>query len=1148
MTLLKKSLLLSFVLGAASSICAQPVPATGKSMPLPDSYRTFFPERQLPSSPVSAAKTVEKFNAPATAVTAPRPHFNGAVRRAADLNDSNIYGYLYFFQGSGLEHGFYQIDPVAATNKLRWIDFYTDWGMVMTNGWLRDGRVCGLNNFTFMGGMLSYNYVELDFNTGDVLESIPLDIDVNDMTNIYVTAAYRDLDDRVYGYGYGNDGESMCFNSAPSNNIDASEIVRIVDFSQVCTSLCYNVQTDLFYGVTTDGKFVSVDHTGAQTELFDLDVANLQNAVTGLVYNPDENTYTWNVFFTTGKSAMYCIDPVGETAVKISDCKNSEEYIFMVNTVENAAPAAPAKATVNSINFAGTSTDGTVSATLPTKTQSGAALTGELEWQLFVDGNIVDHGTAAAGTTVTAQANGLSNDLHVIAFASSKGGLRSVPTIQKYWVGADYPLAPANVKLTETSVTWEPVTASVNGGYVDYPALTYTVYLNEQKVGETTGTSLDITMPEGKPYQSYTAFVVASANGKDSEKGASNYINYGEPLKVNPSLHWRPEEWELPLFKAVNVDGKKDSDGNDLTWRYTEEMAFPSFASGYNGDDWLFFPPIEFENTEKAYQFVMEAGLVHDSDNRGRISVYIGKDNTPEAMTQAILDNHQCNYMRGDDIKEYFAVNEPGVYYIGIHAVTYSVSFHISDMDIAITDRAADVPVAVSELNAVAGENGSLTATVSFKMPELTSNGAPINEGTTVYATVSSYPRTVGSGELGKMVDSKTVSGAPGSLQSVVIATAQGSNLISVVSSISGKAGRDATTTLYTGVVRPYIVQNLKAEVTEDNMGMKLTWTPPVEACYDDGPIGDDFFYTIWYYNNSWEFGDGVGWNVLEYTYTLPEGAEQQWIRLGIMAYNAGGQSDYIAGVTEVIGTPYTLPIIEKFPGYYEEYEPIMIQRPTPEYDNTYWYVDDPADILSPMFANESGIAYIGFVDTQDGTVSISNARARLSLPKFSTKGLSDIEFTLDYFGGIDNRYAAQFTIFADAYGIAATPVAQLPKGDKWISHTVTLPEQFNNRDWVELLIDAFFANDQEFAMFSAYSVSSKAGIESLTGNAEGKIYTTPGMLHVSGFKGQQLIVADLSGRTVVNAAALDDLNGYALAPGLYIVKAGSTSTKVLIK
>lgn len=1102
-----------------NSSAASPWPIQGAPRMLPASYSRFVP-------------VVDRADAPK----------NKPARAAQEIEGPN-YGYLYYSSNTQLESGFYHIDPSTAGASLEWIDEYTDWGMVMTNGWLRDGLVCGMNNFIFMGGVLFYNYVELDFATGKVEKLVPLSNDANDLRNVYVTAAYRDMDDRIYGYGYSNDGESMGFNSAPSTDIDASETIVVTDVSDVCMSLCYNAQDDLFYGVTTTGNFVSVDCTGKQTVLFKLNIKNLKNVVTGIVYNPSDNTYTYNAFLNDNSSAFYTIDPAAKTAVKISDCANSEEYIFMLTT-EKAAPSAPGVATFTGIDFVGPSTSGKVTVALPSKTEDGSSLSGQLSWKLFADGNQIASGTGNPGQTVTANVSNLEGGSHILAFTSSVNGKGSPIATRKAWIGNDYPSMPNNVLLTETKVSWDPVTTGANGGYVDLNNLKYTVYVNDMNMGTTSATSLAITLPADKPYQTYTAHVEATAAGLSSEKGMSNPVNYGQPLKIEPSIHYRPEEYELPLFKAVNVDGKTDSEGNDLTWRYTEEMGFPSFASGYDGDDWLFFPPMLFDNEEKAYQFVMEAGIVHDSDTRGRISVYLGKQPTPEAMTQTILPPHQCEHMRGDDILEYFAVSEPGVYYIGIHAVTYSVSFHISDMDIAITDRSALVPVSPTDLSAVPGENGELSATVSFTMPTMTSNGQAIPADTEFQAIVSSFTREYGSFEPVDLTDRITVKGKPGSKQTVKIKTAQNQNLITVAGSINGNVGVAATVDVYTGVVRPYIVQNLKAEVTENNMGMKLTWTPPVEG-ETDGPIGNKFFYTIWYYNDGWEFGDYVGWDVMEYTYNLQPGAEQQWIRLGIMALNDAGQSDHITSVTEVIGTPYELPMIEDFPDYYEIYEPIMILRPTPEYDNTYWYVDDPADILGPQFANKSGIAYIGFVDSEGPEVI--NAKSRLSLPKFSTKGHEGILFSLDYFGGLDGKYAAQFQILANSYAKGLQNIADLPKGNGWLTRQIQLPDHYNNLDWVELLIDNTYETDQQFAMFSAYSISSISGVLDTFEDAAGTIRVTPGMIHLIGFRGESLMICDLQGKVMVTRDSLDDINGFAVVPGIYVVRTGSKALKVKV-
>ena len=1108
-------------IGMSFSAFGQHLPMREERVKLPESYFSFFPQKET-------GETKKKLQA-----------------KASESLSGPVYGYLYFSTDASRESGFYHIDPSTATDALEWIDYYTDWGMVMTNGWLRDGKVCGMNSFTFMGGILSYNYVELDFETGEALKLVPLKIDNNDLRNVYVTAAYRDMDDHIYGYGYSNDGESMGYNCAPATDIDASETLRITPIEEVCTSLCYSSQTDLLYGVTTEGVFVSIQpETGIQTPIFTLNIPNLRDAVTGMVYSPSDNTFIWNAYFTNNTSAFYSIDPEKKTVIRLASCPSGEEYNFMV-TLEDAAPQAPAKAMITGFAFEKASTSGKVNATLPVKDNAGNQLAGNLTWRLYADGEQLSSGSAAPGALIEAEAIGLTAGNHVFAVVTESGNYRSAPAIESQWIGADYPAAPQNVVLKDTNVSWDAVTVGAHGGYIDIDDLVYTVYLNDIKAGDTKSTTLDITYPAGEPYQTYYAYVVASASGNNSEEGISNPINYGDALKINPSIHYRPEEWELPLFTTYNADGKTDSNGNDLTWRYTEEMGFPSFASGYDGDDWLFFPPMLFDNTEKAYKFVMEAGIVHDSDTRGRISVFLGKEPTPEAMTQTILPSHQCEYMRGDDILEYFSVSEPGVYYIGIRAITYTVSFHISDMDIAITDRSALLPMAVSNLTAVAGADGQLTATVTFTMPTHSTNGQPIAEDANLKAIISSNEREEGSSQPGELTEQKTISGKPGSTQTVQIRTAQNNNLITVACSLDGNVGAPASMYLYTGVVRPYIVQDLKSEVTKDNMGMKLTWNPPVEG-EEEGAIGNDFYYTVWYYNDGWEFGDHVGWNIREYTYTLPQGAEQQWIRLGIMALNDAGQSYHISSVTSVIGTPYELPMVETFPDYYEEYEPIMVQRPSAAYENTYWMVDDPADVLGREFANASGVAYIGFVDP-DGP-EIVNAKSRLSLPKFSTKDLSGVTFTLDYFGGLNGNYAASFNILANIYGESEIELAALPKGEGWISHTLTLPEKLSNRDWVEILIDNEYATNQQFAMFSAYEISYDSHVGSVSEDVEGNIWTSGSTINIAGFRGKQLLISDMNGKTVVKREALSDINGFAVAPGVYVVKAGNTTAKVIVK
>lgn len=150
------------------------------------------------------------------------------------------------------------------------------------------------------------------------------------------------------------------------------------------------------------------------------------------------------------------------------------------------------------------------------------------------------------------------NGDHLFAFTAGKAGNYSTPVTIKKWIGSDYPSAPANIVLTHEKVTWDPVTTSEHDGYVDYTSLKYTVTLNGRKMGETDGTECAITLPDQEPYKSYTAKIVATADGKASQPGESNYITHGNPLTIpeGSSIHFRPEEYEFEIFKAIDIDRK----------------------------------------------------------------------------------------------------------------------------------------------------------------------------------------------------------------------------------------------------------------------------------------------------------------------------------------------------------------------------------------------------------------------------------------------------------------------------------------------------------------------------------------------------------------------------------------------------------------
>lgn len=1111
-----------FIKGTALALTLTALTTAGaQTRRLPEGYASFFRETAAPAATSMPAQP--RFASPPLKVEAA----------------SGIYGYLFYFNGTNLQQGLYSIAPSTGATYL-WSDYYTSNSMPMMSGWLRNGTLNGLNAMSLMGGYLFYGQVEIDMTNGDVINWIQLRND-NDVSNMYLTNAYRILDDHVYGYGPTADGQSYAFKIADADNIDTTEILKEVEIDEVCTALCYNVQDDMFYGVSYTGKFVKVDTKGNQTELFDLGITNLSTTVSGIVYSASEKAYIYNAYLKGNSSAMYSIDPVAKKATKLMNCSNGQEYIFMVTTEVNADSDAPAKAVLDSYLFDKAALSGTAAFTIAGKTVGGSNISGSLNWRLLVDGNQLSTGTTTAGSKQTISIPEVTNGLHTFAFATSRDGNYSEPTTFTTWVGTDYPKAPENLVLTETKLTWDAVTEGVHGGYVDASAIRYEVTLNDETVVTTSSTSCTITLPQGKPFTTYTARVRAIADSKQSEEGVSNFITYGEPLEIAPNLHFTPTEEQVGLFTFVDLDGKLDSEGNPRNWHYSTTMGFPSFASGADGDDLLIFPPINLSDTENAYRFEMEAGLIRDIDVTGTLEVLIGREPKLESMTQVIVPERQFYHMAGDIVVEYFGVKEPGTYYIGIRAKSHNVAFHVSDIDLNTSTVSNSVPSLPSDLSATAAADGARKATVTFKMPVKTVTGVTIDANTELTARLTAREFVPFKPDEGEEAGSTTVKGKPGETVTATVDTRQGYNTIGVCCAQGDSYGAEATMTLYTGIYKPYRVENFKGVVSEDDMTLHLSWTPPVESSeMQPGlPIGNTFYYTVWHYSNGWVHLANVGWDILDYELKLPEDADQDLYTIGVMALNDAGQSDYIEYSGWILGPPYKLPMNETFAGGDTEYWPIMTVRPDNSYQGTDWTLEDPAR-LNGQFANNSGIALVGYIG-QDG---INSAKARVGLPKFSTESSKVASFTLSYWGGPNE---APMSLYAETFGSEGpAKIATFPTGKGWMTKTVTIPAEYLGKKWMQLFIDADFASPNNFAIIDGYAIAGPSLIEGI--GAEGSIFAAGGMIHVAGFAGQPLTITDMSGRNIAECKELQDVNGFAVAPGVYIVKAGSTVRKVAVK
>ena len=187
--------------------------------------------------------------------------------------------------------------------------------------------------------------------------------------------------------------------------------------------------------------------------------------------------------------------------------------------------------------------------------------------------------------------------------------------------------------------------------------------------------------------------------------------------------------------------------------------------------------------------------------------VYVGDKPSSEAMTQKIMG--PCSTPGSETKAAYeslFDITEPGMYYIGIHAITPSdrLYLYVQDMKVEVSPVSKNGPDIVTDVVATPGEQGALTANIDFKLPMTTINQQPLTG--TVTAVVSNAD------------DSISVSGKPGSSQSVLLYTAQGDNHVTIQTFQDETHGMLYEFDVYTGVDIPGMPKHLTATLNEDNL------------------------------------------------------------------------------------------------------------------------------------------------------------------------------------------------------------------------------------------------------------------------------------------------------------------------------------------
>lgn len=1044
-----------------------------------------------------------------------------------DLNEGDVYAYL----GGGSfskTMGMYKLFQDGGYEYM-WTEQLLDKSFVMQTGWLRDGNLCGFAQFGVGSWVLGYAYEELNLATGeDIIAPRLIDLDDNYL-GYYQIAAYNPDNDRIYGYGYVEKaGDQSVFKSSPASEPDKATIVK-PDYvpAEACLALCYNDEKGVLAGINLNHQFVYIDLEGNQNPVMDIGIEGLQNVVSAMTWSAADGYYIFNAIIDGSESELYAIDPEDESVTQLSTVSDGLTFAFMVSPYGGISPEAPVVPVISRLSFEEGENDGMLVFTLPTTNGKGELLDSELEYQVWVDGNIWERSHSGAGELVCVSFNNLSDGEHVFRVAASYDGRMSPKATVRQYIGHDTPKAPTNVSMSFNRVEWNAVTEGEHGGYLDLADMTYDVYLNEEWIDSTSDTFLEIELPEGE-ITPYNCYVYASCSGKESEAGVSNTIVFGDPLELDVEIIPDEEQAEIVTVLDANSDGS--------TWHprnYQGSIVFSYYTDPENcGDDWLFMPGISFDDADAFYNLSFENCYYLATKPEEYFEVWLCKAPDVTSEHYCILGKTQPVSNKFEETTVGFSIPSAGVWYVAFRAVSNPDQAYLNIKNIRISKTSASIQgpsevIPMSFKDMTVGDN--YMSEVTFKMPETLINGETISADEMIIAYVE------GKNEV-------KVEGAPGGEVTATVEVTEGFSNVKISTQVGEYRGAEKFMKVYAGPDVPGRINDFKADVSADNKKVTLSWNAPTTGANGGCVDPDNIKYQLMVFNGKiWRY---LSTEIIDTTCVYePEDTETlQNYPFSIDASNDKGSNDYDQPVVIAqLGTPLTLPLTEDFQNSEVNVKPLAGYA-VGDFKGTQWGIGNPGMYGEDFVLNGR--------DVMIGSASFDGATGRLLFPKFSSLDVEKyIGVKLLLWTGEESSDIKLYALHSDSEEVVE--IKGIEKGAGWREIEFTLPAEMSGHSWVQLWIDAEYVSESDHTMLGEYMIyksDNVGGIETLM-DTDIIVMGVDGAIEISSQAPLKKIdIWNLEGTLVKSLTSTQNKLIVEMPKGFYIVRADDMVRKVFVK
>lgn len=913
---------------------------------------------------------------------------------------------------------------------------------------IRDNKVYLLGDEFYVVWVMAREMLVYDFD-GNLLST-------EDLGEVYYThAAYDPTEDMVYGLISSSDG--YYFGKSPGDNPTDVTVVAQTDLTSTHCITVNQITGDVI-AVTGDGRIVKFDKTdGSYTELATL--ANHSSAISGIAYSPMDRGYYYGVVHKSaeGPSSIDLLDENDFSVKQSTSYGRAVEWFGMACTdtrrIDENAPGYPTL--VNTV-FPNGATSGSLTYRLASENAGGTPILGDINWDLEIDGVLYKHGVGPAGGNVTIPVENLEEGNHTFTLKCSVGNIYGRYHNTTFYVGNDTPCAPTNVVLTEETITWDAVTTGANQGYINPAEVTYNVYLNNTLLAkDLTETSCTTVLPQNTTLDAYVASVEAVFKGKKSERGYSNDIAYGEPFEA--PCAWEPTQKQSTLFTIV------DSNNDASTFKFMPvsinglqtAVFYYTYSADNDADDWLFMPPVKMNATD-AYSFSLNSFRTYDLTENYEFVLCTSPDPATRVRTimptTALDDDVSAGTFDHTDIA-YFSAPEDGTYYIGVHATSPADAAFIYTRDYMVDKpkgMSASSPKAAEDVSAVAAEQGGLYATVTYKFPTASIDGAEYPAGKALTAKL----KAPGASEV-------TIDGVAGKTVTATVPTLQGDNIIDIVVYDGDLKGVPTSVSIYTGIDTPGLVENFTGRIDADSRTMHLQWDAPSTGANGGyvAPTGITY-YLCEYLSGQWYLVQEIGTDIFSYD-AYYQGDALAYSGFGIATSNLAGMSGNLRGIYDVMGNPNEVPFESNYKtGKY--LTPVMNYGANGQ--SVTWYYGVPGSRLSAFKTSESARAFYLYATG-------ARTNAKITLPRFSTVDSHNTHFQMNIWG----QSCKEFSVYARTVGeytseeelLATYTKSDLESGPNTIVD-IELPEKFQNKGWVEISIHATTsARTESFILYS---------------------------------------------------------------------------------